>query len=585
MEIKDKIIFSKYKIQKFIAKGSFSFVYSVKEIQTGKLYAAKIEERKNSSDLLEKEMCFLYILKGFGIPEVVSCGRKGKYNILIEQLLGKQINLLITPKKKNLKDLCMASIQMVNLLKYIHSKYVIHRDIKPGNFLIGNPDESTIYLIDFGLSRKYRSSRSGKHMTFNSNVSNPGTLKFISLNASKGAEPARRDDIESLLYTLIYIYTGNLPWCNLKAKSIQELINKVYLTKKNISNEQLCIGLPNEFVMAATYIKKLQFTEEPNYDYLNNLFEKILTNMNETNDLNFSWVKSKKLIFFKSKSTNNNEALNRKIKKNPINSLYHKIKKSLDSKKKITVSQSGFSTLFNENINNQINKLTRSSNNNNTPEIISRNSNFSKINPSSNFNSISKDNNTEDKFPTELQNSIKIKPKEILEINYCDQNLKKYKVSNTEVEKIIDKNENFYENKQLLKTENKNRNVINLKRLKNNSFENRKNNRKYIPLTVRDKSFEFENYLINEANEVDKRFNYIPFFRNDQLSQKLKKAPNKITLTKNKNLTVANYNPALNHQNINYSINSLNNNIQLNLNFKKLNINMPINLTSGNAIE
>ena len=232
MEIKDEIIFSKYKVQKLIAQGSFSYVYTVKEIKTGKLYAAKIEERKNKSDILGNEIFFLYILKGFGIPEVVSCGRKGKYNILIEQLLGKQINLLINPKKKNLKDLCMSAIQMVDLLKYIHSKYVIHRDIKPGNFLIGNPDESTIYLIDFGLSRKYRSSRSGTHITFSSNDTNPGTLKFISLNASKGDEPSRRDDIESLLYSLIYIYNGKLPWCNLKAKNDQDLINKVYLTKK-----------------------------------------------------------------------------------------------------------------------------------------------------------------------------------------------------------------------------------------------------------------------------------------------------------------------------------------------------------------
>ena len=106
----------------------------------------------------------MYILKGIGIPRVISYGYNGRHNILVETLLGKSLYELNKIKKFTLKDICMIGIQVLSRLQYIHSKYIIHCDIKPENLMIGKTDPSVIYLCDFGISQKYRSSKSGKHI-------------------------------------------------------------------------------------------------------------------------------------------------------------------------------------------------------------------------------------------------------------------------------------------------------------------------------------------------------------------------------------------------------------------------------------
>jgi serine/threonine protein kinase len=92
----------------------------------------------------------LFILKGFGIPKLISFGKNSFYNILVEELLGLSLKYLWDFKKKNnikIKNVCMIALQALDRLEYIHSKNVIHRDIKPSNFLIGRKNKEIIYLI------------------------------------------------------------------------------------------------------------------------------------------------------------------------------------------------------------------------------------------------------------------------------------------------------------------------------------------------------------------------------------------------------------------------------------------------------
>ena len=167
-ELVNQEFFNKYRILKRIGKGSFGLVYLGEVITSKKKVAIKLEPKDQANLILEQEAYWLYDLKGFGIPELFSYGHIPKYNILVQTLLGNSINQIFIRKYKrfSLKDCCMIGIQILDRLEYIHSKFVVHRDVKPDNFLVGKEDESIIYIIDFGLAKKFMSSRTGKHAKF-----------------------------------------------------------------------------------------------------------------------------------------------------------------------------------------------------------------------------------------------------------------------------------------------------------------------------------------------------------------------------------------------------------------------------------
>mgnify|MGYP002621408941 CR=1 FL=1 len=130
-------------------------------------------------------------------------------------------------KKLSIKTVCMLAYQMVQRIEYIHSRGYIHRDIKPGNFLIGkNIDNKKIYIIDFGLSKKYIDKNTGNHIIYKEGKGLTGTARYVSLNTHYGIEQSRRDDIEGIAYNLIYFAKGKLPWQELKQKIKKKNIKK-----------------------------------------------------------------------------------------------------------------------------------------------------------------------------------------------------------------------------------------------------------------------------------------------------------------------------------------------------------------------
>ena len=292
--VKKRIIFNKYRIKKLICKTHFSELYEGININDKELVAIKMEPKKSKYLLLESEAYFLMDLKCVGIPKLISYGTSNGYNVLIEELLGPSIqSLWVLRENKNqkelIKDICMLSIQSLNLFEYIHSKNIIHRDIKPHNFLIGRKDPKTIYLIDFGFARKYRSSRTGKHIKFNNIKIAYGTLRYMSKNANKGYELSRRDDLESFGYMIIYLAKNNLPWINLEKPNLSrfKLNQAIYLLKNTVTSEQLCNNLPEEFSIFIEYIRNLKFEQNPDYCYLKGLFISVLSRNEQKNDLYF----------------------------------------------------------------------------------------------------------------------------------------------------------------------------------------------------------------------------------------------------------------------------------------------------------
>ena len=218
---------------KLLNKGDFSNIYRGSNISNKESVAIKFESKKSSHPILENEACFLYQLRGTGIPEVLSFGKNKFYNILVEPLLGKSLfDIFKGQNKMSLNDICFISLQIIERIQWVHSKGFIHGNIEPGNFLIGRKDKNMIYLIDFGLSKKYRAEKTGKHIKFCSTKKLIGNDLFASNNASSGVKQSRRDDLEIIAYTIIFLLKGELPWQNATGVNKIEKNLNIYNMKK-----------------------------------------------------------------------------------------------------------------------------------------------------------------------------------------------------------------------------------------------------------------------------------------------------------------------------------------------------------------
>ena len=303
----NKLIFSKYLIRKKIGKGSFGTVYQGINTSNNEKIALKVEKRdKNDPGTLENEALRLVYLQGEGIPSVYCYGNNIEHNLLVEELLGKSLEEIFTSYGKpfSLKTVCVLGIEMIKRIQYIHSKYYIHRDIKPDNFMTGRgPNEKKIYIIDFGLAKKYYSVSRAQHIKFITGKHLVGTARYCGRNAHRGYEQGRRDDIESIGYVLMYFLLGVLPWQGLKAKKNEDQFEKIAQKKYTTSFEELTLGQPEEFLNYFKHVDRLQFEDQPNYVYLIGLFQSVIDKYCQDCLYDFDWKKDS--CTYISRGTNN----------------------------------------------------------------------------------------------------------------------------------------------------------------------------------------------------------------------------------------------------------------------------------------
>ena len=278
-----RIFFNKYTLVKKLGEGSFGSIYSAK--YESNWYALKLENKNKGQKLLENEAYIMSYLHGEHIPYIKSFGFSGEYNVLVMELMGKSLeNIFESLEKKRMTVNCVAKLglQMIEILEYIHNKHILHRDIKPDNFVMGRGEKSKfLYLLDFGLAKKYRSSTTLKQYPMIKKKNLTGTARYASINALNGITQSRRDDLEAVGYVLLYFLRGKLPWQGLHVKNKEERYHKIMEIKMETTPHELCKGFPKEYEKYVEYSRNLEYEEDPNYEYLKNLFKNILKDDNE----------------------------------------------------------------------------------------------------------------------------------------------------------------------------------------------------------------------------------------------------------------------------------------------------------------
>ncbi|RLU24252.1 hypothetical protein DMN91_004463 [Ooceraea biroi] len=272
-----------FRVGKKIGCGNFGELRLGKNLYNNEHVAIKMEPMKSKAPQLHLEYRFYKLLGTHeGIPEVYYFGPCGKYNALVMELLGPSLEDLFDAcgRRFSLKTVLNIATQLLHRIEYVHSRHLIYRDIKPENFLIGRSKrEKIIHIIDFGLAKEYIDLETNKHIPYREHKSLTGT-----------AQQSRRDDLEALGHMFMYFLRGSLPWQGLKADTLKERYQKIGDTKRATPIEVLCDGHPEEMATYLRYVRRLDFFETPDYEYLRKIFNDLYEKRGFVNDGEFDWT-------------------------------------------------------------------------------------------------------------------------------------------------------------------------------------------------------------------------------------------------------------------------------------------------------
>ena len=211
-----------------------------------------------------------------GVPKVHYKGRQGEYYVMVMDLLGPSLWDTWNTNSQLMSQEMVAciAVEALAILENFHSKGFVHGDIKPENFLLGppgTPTEKKLYLVDLGLATRWRDAICSTHVDYDQRPDIfRGTVRYASVHAHLGRTGSRRDDLESLAYTLLFLLKGRLPWQGYQGDNKGFLVCK---KKMATSAEALCRYTPQAFRQYMEAVVNLKFDEEPKYGALAALFE------------------------------------------------------------------------------------------------------------------------------------------------------------------------------------------------------------------------------------------------------------------------------------------------------------------------
>ena len=298
-----------------LGTGTFGEIYIGLDTIQKEYVAIKVDKSslKGKEPQLENEKSILdFFSDSEGFPKIFDYGAYLDSFYLAMELLGPSLNDLYNfcKKKFSLQTILLISIQMIERIEEFHKKNFIHRDIKPENFTIGLGSKSNIiYLIDFGLSKKFKDKKTMEHILYRELHEMIGTPRYASINNHLGIELSRRDDLESICYVLIYFMKKKLPWQNVLGKNQKEKYKKILEKKLTVPIEVLCRDIPKEFLTILEYSRSLRYDERPDYDFLKGILKELLFSV-YYEDFVFDWIENPKGFDGNKIENNNNSDIN-----------------------------------------------------------------------------------------------------------------------------------------------------------------------------------------------------------------------------------------------------------------------------------
>ena len=262
---------NKYRLLAKLSQGSFGQVYKGENMRSGDLVAIKVEPKSDDHKSLKSEAkIYQYLAKLDGFPQLKWYGSTEKVSYLVTDLLDYSISDLVKKQcRLEMEIVLLLGKQMIQRLYILHNYFLLHRDIKPQNFML-HKQTNKLFLIDFGFCKRY--NYDGVHIEEGKITKMIGTPNFVSINVHKGIEPSRRDDIESCIYIMIYMLFGKLFW----DKEID--LKNMCFKKEQLTNSEKPL-IPDFLKQLLIYVRALDFDECPDYNEIIKVFDTVYKDM------------------------------------------------------------------------------------------------------------------------------------------------------------------------------------------------------------------------------------------------------------------------------------------------------------------